>query len=296
MKPTKGEIFRVRTTGLRTALHEDIYHRVLTMPWSLFFCLAVLSFLLENSVFALLYLGQPGSIAGAREGSFFDAFFFSVQTLGTIGYGVLSPATSYAQVVVTLEALTGMLTLAIVMGLTFAKFARPSSRVIFTEKAVIAPRDGVPHLMFRMANARHNNIAEASLRVLLLADVVTREGERTRVPTPLPLVRDTNAFFRLSWTAMHRIDPDSPFHGADAIDRLRERNALVLLTISGLDETMAQTVHARYAYRLDEIVINARFADIISLDADETRLIDYSKFHELVPIAPSEGAPGDGAR
>lgn len=256
------------------------------MPWWLFFGLTAVSFVLENSLFALLYLAQPGSIAGARDGSFFDAFFFSVQTLGTIGYGVLSPATSYAQVVVTLEALTGMLTLAIVTGLTFAKFARPSSRVLFTEKAVIAPRDGVPHLMFRMANARHNTIAEASLKVLLLADVVTREGERTRVPLTIPLVRDTNAFFRLSWTAIHRIDESSPFYGPDALERLRERNAQVLLTISGLDETMSQPVHARYAYRLDEIVSNARFADIISVDPDETRVIDYSKFHELVPIAP----------
>jgi inward rectifier potassium channel len=286
VKPVRGELFPVRAVGLKTALHEDIYHRVLTMPWSLFFSLAVVAFLLENGIFAVVYSAQPGSIAGARDGSFFDAFFFSVQTLGTIGYGVLAPATLYAQVVVTIEALTGMLTLAIVTGLTFAKFARPSSRVLFTDKAVIAPRDGSLYLMFRMANARHNTVAEASLRVLLLSDVVTEEGERTRVPIPIPLVRDTNAFFRISWTAMHRIDENSPFYGPDAIARLRERSSLLLLSISGLDETMGQTVHARYAYRLDEIVLNARFADIITVDADDTRVIDYSKFHELVPIAP----------
>lgn len=279
-------MFPVRAKGLKTALLDDIYHRVLTMRWALFFALAALAFLLENGIFALLYLAQAGSIAGARPGSFFDAFFFSVQTLGTIGYGVLAPVTSYAQVVVTVEALTGMLTLAIATGLTFAKFARPSSRVIFTENAVIAPRDGVQHLMFRLANARHNTVAEASLKVLLLRDVVTREGERTRVPQPVPLVRDTNAFFRLSWTAMHRIDENSPFYGPDAIERLREQNALLLLIMSGVDETMAQTVHARHAYRPSEIVMNAHFADIITTEADETRVIDYTRFHELVPLKP----------
>lgn len=287
MKPIRGDLFPVRAVGLKTALHEDIYHRVLTMPWWLFFTLAALTFLLENCVFALFYSAQSGSIAGARDGSFFDAFFFSVQTLGTIGYGVLAPATLYAQVVVTIEALTGMLTLAIVTGLTFAKFARPSSRVLFTDRAVIAPRDGALYLMFRMANARHNTVAEASLKVLLLTDIVTEEGERTRVPVAIPLVRDTNAFFRISWTAMHRIDEKSPFFGPDAIERLREKSSLLLLSLSGLDETMGQTVHARHAYRLDEIVVNARFADIISVEPDDTRVIDYSRFHELVPIAPT---------
>jgi inward rectifier potassium channel len=123
---------------------------------------------------------------------------------------------------------------------------------------------------------------------MLLEDVVTREGERLRVPSVLPLVRDTNAFFRLSWTAFHLIDEKSPFFGEGAIARLRAQNALILLTVSGLDETMAQTVHSRYAYQLDEIVVNARFADMVTTDAEETRIIDYSKFHQVVlDAAPS---------
>jgi len=286
VKLRRGELFLVRAVGLKTAVHEDVYHRVLSMSWGTFFMLAAVAFLLENALFAVLYLFGPGAITGARPGSFWDAFFFSVQTMGTIGYGVLAPATAYAQAVVTVEALTGMLTLAIATGLTFSKFARPSARVLFSEKAVIGTRDGVRHLMFRMANARHNTIAEASLRVLLLSDAVTSEGERLRVPSVLPLVRDTNAFFRLSWTASHVIDGTSPFFGDDAFERLAGRNALLLLSISGLDETIGQTVHARYAYQLDEIVVNARFADMISTDGD-TRVIDYAKFHETVAESPS---------
>jgi inward rectifier potassium channel len=283
----KGDLFSVRAVGLRTAVHEDLYHRVLTMPWAAFFALVALAFGLANTLFATLYVLQPGSITGSN-GSFGDAFFFSVQTMGTIGYGVFSPATFYAQVIVTLEALTGLLGLAIATGITFAKFARPSARVMFTSRAVIGARNGKPCLMFRMANARHNTIVEASLKVLVLIDTVTTEGERLRVPTPLPLVRSDNAFFRLSWTAIHEIDEKSPFHGPDAKERLAARNALVLLTLSGLDETIAQSVHARYTYELDDIVWGARFSDIISVESDGTRVIDYAKFHDLVeePSSP----------
>jgi inward rectifier potassium channel len=285
-KPS-GSLFAVRAVGLRTGLHEDLYHRVLTMPWSAFFGMVALAFGLANALFATLYILQPGSIAGS-DGSFGDAFFFSVQTMGTIGYGVFSPATTYAQFIVTLEALTGLVGLAIATGITFAKFARPSARVMFTSRAVIGPRNGKPCLLFRMANARHNTIVEASLKVLVLIDTVTAEGERLRIPTPLPLVRSENAFFRLSWTAIHEIDEKSPFYGPDAKARLTDKNALVLLTLSGLDETIAQAVHARYTYGLDEIVWGARFADIISVDPDGTRVIDYSKFHDVVeePSSP----------
>lgn len=278
----KSDIFEVRAVGHRTRLHEDVYHRVLTTSWPVFFLLIVGAFITANAIFATLYLLQPGSIAGARPGSFPDAFFFSVQTMGTIGYGVFAPATAYAQVIVTFEAVTGLIGVALATGVTFAKFARPTARIVFSARAVIGQRNGKPCLMFRMANARMNTIVEASLKVLVLLDVVTSEGERMRVPTPLKLVRDENPFFRLSWTAIHEIDEKSPFHGEGALERLRERNSIIMLVLSGLDETIAQTVHARQAYTPDEVVAGARFADIISVEADGTRVIDYTKFHDVL--------------
>ncbi len=256
------------------------------MPWWRFFAAASLGFMALNATFAGLYLLQPGSLNGVREGSFLDAFFFSVQTLGTIGYGSFTPATTYAHVLVTLEALIGLLGFAIVTGLTFSKFARPTARVLFSSKVVIGHRDGERHLMIRIANERHNNVVEAQIRVVLLLDHVTAEGERLRIPRVLPVVRDTNSFFRLTWTVSHPIDSSSPFHGDDAIARLTAKNALLLVSLTGLDETIAQQVHARYTYELDDVVWGARFADVLSVDDAGTRIIDYTTFHDVVPETP----------
>jgi inward rectifier potassium channel len=273
-----------RTIGLESHPFQDLYHRVLTSSWTVYFSGFAVLFLLTNALFAALYSLEPGSIANAAPGSFRDAFFFSVQTLATIGYGSMAPATTFGHVVVTLEALVGMLGVAIVTGLTFAKFSRPTSRVIFSNRVVIAPRNGALHLMFRMANARRNLILEAQLRVLLLMEDVSEEGTVMRIPMELPLVRDRTAMFALSWTAMHKITEDSPFFGHDAFAKLRAKKAEFFLTLVGTDETFAQTVHARAHYSLDEIVKNARFKDVLTIDETGTRTVDYRNFHEVEPL------------
>ena len=250
-----------------------------------------LALLGANAVFAIPYWLAEGSVANARPGSYEDAFFFSVQTMATIGYGGMAPATRLAHVVVTIESVVGILSTALITGATFAKFARPTARVLFCEKAVVSPRAGVPHLMFRMANFRHNQIVEAQLRVMLLVDEITPEGDRIRRPHELKLVRDRTALFFLSFQAMHLIDETSPFFGPAAIERLKGQGGALMLTLNGLDETIGQSVHARCQYALDDIVWNARFADVISVDPDGTREIDYTKFHEVIPI----GAEGDAA-
>jgi inward rectifier potassium channel len=275
--------FDVRTIGRRQSRYADAFHRVLLMAWWRFFGLAAMGFVASNAIFGLLYAAQEGSLTGARPGSFADAFFFSVQTMGTIGYGSYAPATLYANILVMIEALVGLLGFALVTGLTFAKFARPTARILFSDKMVIAYRDGERHLMFRAANARHNTVVEAQARMIVLADYVTREGEQLRVPRVLRLVRDTNPFFRLTWTISHPIDETSPFFEPDAIDRLRRKNALVLVTLTGLDETIAQPVHARHTYELDDIYVAHRFKDVISVEPDGTRVIDYRWFHDVAP-------------
>lgn len=281
--PHLGRLPKVVALGRQRSPLEDVYHWVLTRSWSQFFALVTLIFLAVNTLFAGLYVAVPGCIANARAGSFEDAFFFSVHTMGTIGYGSMSPATRYGNVVVAIEALVGMVSMALMTGVTFSKFARPTAKILFTDKMVMHERDGVPYLCFRMANWRHNQVVEAQLRVMLLVTERTREGDLLRRPIDLPLVRDQNAMFGLTWLAMHRIDEASPFFGPDAMEQLRKKQAEVFLSVTGYDETIMQSIHTRFAYALDDIVQNARFADILTVLPDGTRVIDYQRFHDVVP-------------
>lgn len=278
-------LVRLRTIGRSPSPVEDLYHTVLTLKWWQFFLAVGMAFVLANALFAVAYAASPGSISNARPGSFQDAFFFSVQTMATIGYGQMAPASLLGQLLVTVEAVIGVLSFALITGVTFSKFSRPTARVLFAERAVIGPRDGVPHLMFRMANYRHNTIIEAQLRMILLLEEITREGQVMRRPYELPLVRDRNSTFVLTWTAMHAVDEKSPFYGPDAFARLRRQKAEIFLSLSGTDETFAQTIHARRGYRLDDIVEDAYFEDVLSVHADGTRIIDYARFHDVVSTA-----------
>lgn len=289
------ELPRAVGLGRGFAPFQDLYHFVLTRAWWQFFGLCGVLFLVANLAFALLYWLVPGSIANAPHGDFGDAFFFSVESMATIGYGSMGPGNLYAHVVVTLEAFVGIVVTALVTGLTFAKFSVPRANVLFTERGVIAPRDGVPTLMFRMANARHNGILEAQLRIVVLRTERTREGDVMRRPVELELVRRMTPLFALSWTAMHVIDASSPFFG-DGLARLREERAEIILTLIGLDDTISQTVHARYRYAIEDIVQNARFADVLTVQPDGTRILDYRRFHDVEPLpAPSSTlAPGQG--
>jgi inward rectifier potassium channel len=284
LAPTTTRL-RIRTIGQRFAPHHDAYHYVLTRSWSEFFLLIGLAFMTANAFFAFFYWVVPGSVSNARPGSFEDAFFFSVQTMATIGYGGMTPVTRFAHVVVTIEAMTGIISAALITGITFAKFARPTARVLFSDKLILAPRDGVPHLMFRVANWRHNLVSEAQLRVILLVSERTREGESLRRQVELTLVRDRTPLFAMTWTVMHLVDTQSPFFGPSGLEGLRAAGAEIYVTLTGLDEAMGQ-IHAQHSYRLDDIVVNVRFADVMSLRPDGTREIDYRRFHDVVPLAP----------
>lgn len=280
----------IYTRGQRVSVFEDLYHKVLAMTWWRFFAYTGVVWIGINGLFALLFAAAPGSVSGARSGNLEDAFYFSVQTLATIGYGVMAPATRYGHIVVVFEALIGTLGVALVTGATFAKFARPTARVLFASKAIVSVRDGVPHLMFRLANWRGNMVVEGHLRVLLLVLQKTREGDTIRMPLEVPLVRNNTAVFALTWMPMHRIDETSPFWGGEAaLERLREIRAEILLAFTGLDETIGQAIHARYRYRLEDIVYNARFVDALTIAPDGTRTIDYSTFHDIEVL----GEPGD---
>jgi inward rectifier potassium channel len=265
------------------------------MPWWRFFVYVAATWIGLNAVFAALYASEPGSIANARAGDLEDAFYFSVQTFATIGYGAMSPATRYGHVVVVIEALVGTLGIALVTGVTFAKFARPTARVLFSDKVVVHTRDGVPHLVFRLANWRGNMVVEGQLRVFALLQQKTEEGDVMRVPVELPLVRNRTALFALTWMPMHRIDDGSPFWGGPvALQRLRDQRAEIYLAFTGLDETLGQTVHARHGYALEDIVWNARHADVLSVDEHGARTIDYGGFHDVEVLGTPEALPLGG--
>jgi len=262
---------------------RDPYHLMLTIPWSGFLVLAALGYVVANALFALAYLAGGDGIENARPGNFFDAFFFSVQTMASIGYGAMYPRTAYANAVVTIESLTGLMGLAMGTGLMFARFSRPTARVIFSCVAVITPYEGVPTLMFRAANQRRNQILEAQMRVRLMRDEVSVEGQFMRRVYDLNLVRNQNPMFSLSWTAMHPIDEQSPFYGATP-ESLDEAETSLVVTLTGLDETVSQTIYARHTYVSREILWNMRFVDIISKTKEGNRFVDYSRFHNVVPL------------
>ncbi len=264
----------------------DFYHRMLTMPWWMLFLALAASYLVFNLAFGGLYMLQDGAIADAKPHSFTDAFFFSVQTMATIGYGEMRPATFYANFLVTIEVLLGMTGLAVASGLVFARFSRPTARVMFSKVAVVVTHDGVPSLMFRAANQRRNQILEAQVSVMLLRDEITSEGAEMRRFHELPVSRPRTPAFALSWTVIHPIDETSPLAGESRESLLRS-HAQIIVSISGIDETFSQTIHARHTYEAAEIEWHRRFADILGHAEDGHRLIDYRRFHDTVEAEES---------
>jgi inward rectifier potassium channel len=214
-----------------------------------------------------------------------DMFFFSVQTMATIGYGKMVPATMFSNILVSIEALTALLALALVTGLVFAKFSRPTARVRFSCYVVIGPRDGALSLMIRMANMRANRIVEANIHAVFIRQETTIEGESIRRIYDLPMTRNRSAMFVLSWTAVHRIVEGSPFFG-ETRESLAKCEPEIVVSITGLDETFSQTIHARHTYGLDEIIWGARFADVLTLHPDGSRSVDYTRFDDIEMLTP----------
>jgi inward rectifier potassium channel len=280
--------------GLPRHVWDDLYHRVLSASWPRVLATIVGAYLGANVVFALLYLAAGDAIDEARPGSFGDAFFFSVQTMATIGYGKMGPRGMVGNVLVTVEALVGLIGTTMSTGLVFAKFARPRAHVMWSDVAVVCPRDGKMTLQFRVANERSSRIVEATMRVSMLKDEVTKEGESLRRFYDVPLVRERSAMFALSWTAVHVIDETSPLHGATA-ETLKQWDAALVVTLVGLEEQLAATVHARHFYTHDHIKFGHRLVDIMSRTPEGRRRVDYTRFHDIEKVAekPVEKRPAE---
>lgn len=289
-KPEPGPVERPRITdpkirrylvrtGLNARWSDDLYHRTLRLSWPQFFLLIALAYGTVNLIFGILYFAQPGSILNSRPGFFRDAFFFSVETFGTIGYGVLAPGTDYANVLMTLETLIGLTFTAITTGIMFARISRPTARVLFSDSAVIAIHEGVPTLMVRAGNARPNQILEADASLALLRNEISPENLRMRRFYDLKLERSHTPIFALSFTVMHKIDEASPLFGLDTAS-LADMDAEFILSLTGLDETSAQPVYARHSYLARDLRFGHAYIDMISLMPDGKRLINYALIHE----------------
>ncbi|HEV2678159.1 MAG TPA: ion channel [Aliidongia sp.] len=270
----------VARIGFENSGWRDTYHFLMTIPILALLLLLAGTWIAANGLFACLYLCFPEDVAHARPGSFADAFFFSVQTMATIGYGDMYPQTLAANLIATAETVYGMMTMALSTGLLFARVSRPTARMTFSHIAVVDNFGGAPHLMFRVANQRRNQIVEAQMRFYVLRSERSAEGHVMRRFHDLTLVRDHTPVFALTWTVMHRIDEASPLH--DVTPEMMELDDMSFVcTMTGTDETFAQTVYARYAYNADTVRWNARFADIFTVRADGRRAVDYTRFHDV---------------
>jgi inward rectifier potassium channel len=272
----------IEARGLVGGFWSDLYYRSMTVSWPGFFAGAAAIFLALNGVFASIYYLGHDPVANATSGRFLDLLYFSIETLATVGYGDMHPQTDYGHVVATVEIFTGMSFLAVMTGLVFARFSRPRARFLFARHAIVTQHEGEPTLMIRVANARHNTISGATARLWLIRGERTVEGLYLRRYHHLALQRNENPVFALSWTLFHPIDETSPLYGTSAAD-LAAADALLVLTISGLDDNSAQQLNARHNYSHDQIRWRHRYVDISSSAADGTLILDYGKFNDVTP-------------
>jgi len=258
----------------------DLYHYLLSISWSKFFLILILLFITTNVFFAALYFFVgPQALDGSHQGNelnrFIDCFFFSVQLLN----GPFTPVGVLMNFIVTLQAYLGMLTLVIVTGLFYARFARPNARVIFSDNAIISQYNHKSCLVFRVANERLNQIVEARMTLTMTKTSTSKEGETSVKLHQLKLENDYSPLFALSWTIRHFIDEGSPLFGMDA-EKMKEAQVAIFASLSGIDETFSQTVTARSVYRYDEIVYDKKFKDILLWQNNKMH-INLKGIHDL---------------
>lgn len=263
--------------GVREHTWSDIYHLILEMSWYQFFFFTILAYLFINLFFAYLYYANEGGVA-RTDGLFVNHLFFSIETLSTVGYGEFYPVSFYAHIVSAVEVFFGLLGVALMTGLIFARFSKPRARIRFSSVGVVTSYEGVPTFMVRVANERHNLILEADVTITFVRTERSHEGHVFRRQHDLELVRNHSAAFTLSWSIMHRITENSPLHGYDA-KKLADVDGFILVSIKGLDDTLNQTVHARGEYEADQIHFGERFVDVLLRDGD-TPILDMRHFDE----------------
>ena len=269
------------TEGLRLSFWADISHRSMTASWPSFIAGAVFVFVVFNAGFGLLYWLGDQPISNVARNDYLDYLYFSIETLSTAGYGDMHPQTHYGHFIAAVELFTGIFSMSLMTGMIFFRFSRPSARLLFANNPVIAIQDGEPTLMVRFANERHNIIGNATARLWVLKNTISKEGQPIRRFSELSLLKNEHPALALSWTLYHTLDETSPLHNLDA-DEMGAANIAIALVVSGYDVVAAQPIHARKSYDYKDIRFGQRYADILE-NLDDGRIrIDYGKFHDTV--------------
>ena len=261
---------------------RDPYHLAVSLSWPAFILSVIAVWVALNVIFAILYLLIPDGVTNARPGSFADVFFFSVETLATVGYGVMAPSTLYAHIVSSLEIVTGMAFTAIVTGLLFVRFSRAKAKILFADDAVVSTYNNQPALMLRLVNARLTAMTSATARAYVLIGEQTLEGSYYRRIYELPLLQSHLPLFIMPWTVIHPIDQASPLSGLTA-EALSSSDIRIFVTLEARDHALSDQVQAIKDYAKDHIRFGMRFADSVTLDEDGQATADLRRISLLEP-------------
>jgi inward rectifier potassium channel len=270
---------QIQTIGGETAFWSDLYHRAMTASLPMILLAGFALFLINNFIFALLYSLDPAAVNNVVEPRFLNLFFFAIEAFTTVGFGNMHPANTWGHMVFSLEGYMSLVQTAALTGLIFARFSRPRARIMFADNPVVGTYEGKPHLMFRLANARQNFISDANAQVWILRNEISADGQRFRRFHQLPLTRQQNPTFILSWTLFHTIDETSMLHNLTSEDLVAD-NYEFIVSINGIDDTSSQELRARKSYAHPELKWGQKFEDILLVNESGGATLDYRKFHE----------------
>jgi inward rectifier potassium channel len=274
--------YEFRKKGVSRVDLRDPYHLAVALTWRQFFATLLAIYLLVNVVFAGLFWLIPGSVANARPHNFGDAFFFSIETLATVGYGEMYPATLYGHVIASTEIICGLGFTAILTGLTFVRFSRPRAKLVFASNPVVAMHNGKPTLMLRVGNGRLGVLLDAVAKLNVLLSPISSEGKRFRRAQELRLERAHLPAFPLTWTLMHVLDEQSPLHGYDRAQMIAA-GTQVFVTLEARDPTLAAVVHDIRTYAAEDIRFGMRYMDAVTMAEDGTPVADLTRIGALEP-------------
>jgi inward rectifier potassium channel len=277
---TKSGRSNVKRTGLPFLQELSFYHSLITMPWWKFNLIVGSAYLSVNLIFAVLYYDIDiahinGMVAKDNFERFMEAFFFSTQSLTTVGYGRLNPVGMVDSTIAAFESMTGLLGFALATGLLYGRFSRPVARLLFSDIALLSPYRDMQGFMVRFANKKKHDLIEVEAQIIY-SWAIKENGKETRMFENLNLEIKRINVLSSTWTLVHPIDDNSPMK-AMTVDDLKLNNAEVIVNIKAFDESFSQTVYSRTSYKYNEIISGARFVSAIVPDPDGSIIVELDK-------------------